>query len=54
MKNWYESTGGVQEPAHNDFHSRLDAATFGHLALAAKGVLVKQVLGHLVVLRVHA
>lgn len=44
----------VQEPAHNDFHSRLDGATFGRLALAAKGVLVEQVLGQLVVLSIHA
>lgn len=44
----------VQEPAHNDFHSRLDGATLGRLALAAKGVLVKQVLGQLVVLSIHA
>lgn len=44
----------VQEPAHNDFLSRLDGATFGRLALAAKGVLVEQVLCQLVVLSIHA
>lgn len=44
----------VQEPAQNDFHSRLDSATFGRLALAAKGVLVKQILVHLVVLSIYA
>lgn len=54
MENWHESTGGVQEPVHHNSHSRLDAMTIGHLALAPKGVLVKQVLGQLVVLRIHA
>lgn len=39
---------------HHVSHCRLTAVTLEHLALAPKGVLVKQVLGHLVVLSIHA
>lgn len=53
MENSHESTGGVQQPVHHDSHSRINAATL-RLALAPKGVLVKQVLGQLVVLSIHA
>lgn len=53
MENSHESTGGVQQPVHHDSHSRLNVATL-RLALAPKGVLVKQVLGQLVVLSIHA
>lgn len=38
---------------HSDFHSRLNLGTWC-LALAPQGVLVKQVLRHLVVVGIHA
>lgn len=43
-----------EEPLHPNSPSRLSAATVGRLALAPQGVLVKQVLRHLVVLSIHA